>query len=227
MSPGCSGSDRLTWWQRSGGAFSSFWKGRMAGWQDGRMAWWLRLWGLVWSTLWIRSISASMMCLGMGYIMFLLQFISIHGRSMGKMTIRIHKISEGMEQGFPIIFGQAHATIPGEEISFEKQVPLLQKVVRIHLPKLSTHMGQKILGKTVDNHGKPPTTQWFVIIFPSKIAIWDCTPFSDTPRFAQSFWQPQSDMQMFAQHRKAKAKAKQASFGALGRGCWGAQQIVQ
>ena len=44
-------------------------------------------------------------------------------------------------QGFPIIFGQAHATIPGEEISFEKQVPLLQKVVRIHLPKLSTHMG--------------------------------------------------------------------------------------
>lgn len=124
-----------------------------AGWQDGRMAWWLRLWGLVWSTLWIRGISASMMCLGMGYIMFLLQFISIHGRSMGKMTIRIHKISEGMEQGFPIIFGQAHATIPGEEISFEKQVPLLQKVVRIHLPTLSTHMG--LSENFGENGGKP------------------------------------------------------------------------
>lgn len=72
---------------------------------------------------------------------------------MGKMTIRIHKISEGMEQGFPIIFGQAHATIPGEEISFEKQVPLLQKVVRIHLPTLSTHMG--LSENFGENGGKP------------------------------------------------------------------------
>lgn len=138
-----------------------------------------------------------------------------------------HKISEGMEQGFPIIFGQAHATIPGEEISFEKQVPLLQKVVRIHLPKLSTHMG--LSENFGENGGKPwktTTTQWFVITFPSKIAIWDCTPFSDTPRFAQSFCSLNLTCRC-SLHRKAKAKAKQASFGALGRGFWGAQQIVQ